>query len=242
MADERNIDNDDEFESSIRKNPYAQLPSNSSNALARRERHEPRVKSIVENSGARRMEKSSSEFKSTLSKIKDWVLNDVLIPTAKDVISNVISNSTDMILYRNEGGRRRRSSSGSYASCYRRGSDRDRDRDRDRRDRDKERSRRRGSNDWEDIFLPKYDEDGEILWSRTDAEKVISDLGDTAVDYGRATVADLYDLVGITASHTDEKRGWYKGELRGACVRKGYDSKYGDGWLICTPDPQPFDD
>ncbi len=233
MADEKNIvDDEDEF--AVRHNPYAQLPSNSSKSMQPSPaKHVPRVKSSGFGSGvAKKQEKS--EVKSTFSKIWDWIFNDVLVPTAKDVASDIIRNSADMIIYRDDYSRRRRNSGSSYSSYYRRSSDRDRDRDRDRRERDREKNSRRRGSDWEDIFIDRYDENGDEI-RKADVERKLKDLIDISVDYGVASVADLYDLVGITANITDERIGWYKGELRGATVRQ-----LRDGFLICTPDPGPI--
>lgn len=236
MADEKNIvDDEDEF--AVRHNPYAQLPSNSSKTLhnAPIAKHSPKLNAIGK--GARKVDKGEikpNSFKNTMKKIGDYILNDVLIPTGKDVIANIITNSTDMILYKGERRSRR-----SYSSYYRRSSsDSRRDRDRDDRD-DRRFERRRRAGDWEDIFLPDDEidpETGRPYWDRVKAENVISTLYDNISDYGRATVADLFDLTGISAAHTDENRGWEKGELRGACVRK-----VSGGFLIITPDPKPLE-
>ena len=72
-----------------------------------------------------------------------------------------------------------------------------------------------------------------VLDSRTEAEEVIERLFDLVDRYGTATVADLYDLVGLTASHTDNKWGW--SDLRGAGV-----SRTRDGYLLDLPDPRPI--
>lgn len=73
-----------------------------------------------------------------------------------------------------------------------------------------------------------------ILESRAEAEEVIDRLFDLVSRYESATVADLYELVGLQAAHTDHKWGWT--DLRGAGV-----SRTRSGYLLDLPDPQPLD-
>ena len=79
-----------------------------------------------------------------------------------------------------------------------------------------------------------HDFDEVILQSRAEAEEVIDNLYEVVSQYGAASVADLYQLVGITASHQDTKWGWT--ELRGTGV-----SKVRHGYLLDLPQPVPLD-
>lgn len=70
----------------------------------------------------------------------------------------------------------------------------------------------------------RYHDFSEIeLESRDEAYLVIDRLGDIIEEYGLATVADLYDLCGITTEYTDENWGWtsarYMSVIRS---RRGY--------------------
>lgn len=68
-----------------------------------------------------------------------------------------------------------------------------------------------------------HDFDEIVLETRGDAEIVIEKLRDTLAQYDVVTVADLYDLVGITGSFTDNKWGWYNlRDARVSPVRGGY--------------------
>lgn len=80
----------------------------------------------------------------------------------------------------------------------------------------------------------RHDFDEIILDSRTEAEEVIDRLFDVVSQYETATVADLYELVGLSASHTDHKWGWT--DVRGAGV-----SRVRDGYLLDLPEPRPLD-
>lgn len=118
--------------------------------------------------------------------IKTYLFKDVVIPTIKKTITDVV----DMILY---GGSKRSSSRSiasrvSYRSYYDepRGSHRDESR----------------------TAVQGYSYDDIILESRGDAEEVLDQLNDLIDTYKIASVADLYDLVGITGNYTDNKYGW----------------------------------
>ena len=73
-----------------------------------------------------------------------------------------------------------------------------------------------------------------ILETRWEAEEVLSHMIDLIENYGVASVADLYELVGITGSFTDNKYGWTN--LSSATV-----SRVRDGYLINLPNAQPID-
>ena len=154
-----------------------------------------------------------------ITSVKNYIVNDVLIPAAKKAISDIITNGIDMILYGEARGKDRRRDSGSrvsYTKYYER--DRDRDRDYDRR------RERRSVYDYDDI----------ILDTRREAEDVLNRMDDLIDAYGMVSVADLYDLVGVTGNYTDNKYGWTN--LRNAEVRRTR-----DGYLIKLPKALPFD-
>lgn len=118
--------------------------------------------------------------------IKTYLFKDVVIPTIKKTITDVV----DMILY---GGSKRSSSSRSMASrvSYRSYYDEPRTTRRD-----------------EPRTIQGYSYDDVILESRGDAEEVLDKLNEIIDTYQIASVADLYDLVGISGNYTDNKYGW----------------------------------
>lgn len=73
-----------------------------------------------------------------------------------------------------------------------------------------------------------------VLEQRTEAEEVIDRLFDLVSRYDQATVADLYELVGLASNHTDHKWGWE--DLHGAGV-----SRVRGGYLLDLPEPEPLD-
>jgi hypothetical protein len=80
----------------------------------------------------------------------------------------------------------------------------------------------------------RHDFDEILLESRSEAEEVIDQLFEVVNRYGAATVADLYELVGLASTHTDHKWGW--SDIRGAGV-----SRDRNGYLLDLPDPHPLD-
>jgi hypothetical protein len=79
----------------------------------------------------------------------------------------------------------------------------------------------------------RHDFDEIVLESRIEAEEVIDRLFDLVSRYESATVADLYELVGLASTHTDNKWGWF--DVRGAGV-----SRTRDGYLLDLPEPVPL--
>lgn len=73
-----------------------------------------------------------------------------------------------------------------------------------------------------------------VIESRTEAEEVIDRLFDLVSRYETASVADLYELIGISSTHTDHRWGWL--DLHGAGV-----SRIRGGYLLDLPDPEPLD-
>lgn len=125
--------------------------------------------------------------------VKSYIITDVLIPSVKRAISEMVTNGIDMILYGSTGGRSKRSSADrvSYRNYYdRRDDDRYRDRDRDR------------------VRTSAYSFDDIVLDSRGEAEEVLARMDELIDQYGIVSVADLYDLVGVTGNYTDNKYGW----------------------------------
>lgn len=200
------------------------IPSNSDKAAQATKAHEPRVKKVTTGNVSRRKESTASKFKTAffgedVVSVKDYVIFDVMIPALKATISDMIGNGVNVLLF-GEPARNKRNGkeARSYASYYR--SDRDRD------------VVHRRSNTIRNAF----DFDDIVFDTRVDAEETISSLQDLAFDYGQATVADLYDLAGISATFTDDKWGWLKGDLRSATVRR-----IRDGYLLDLPRPTRLD-
>lgn len=149
--------------------------------------------------------------------VGSYIMYDVLIPAAKNTISEMVSSGIEMLLFGEARGSSTRRDKGksyvSYNSLYR-------DRDRSRPDN----YRIRSTHKFDDI----------IIETRGEAEEVLSSLVDLIDNYDVATVSDFYDLVGMTSDFTDNKYGWRN--LNRATV-----NRVREGYVLMMPKPQPLD-
>jgi len=156
-----------------------------------------------------------------------FVVMGVLLPAARDMIYDAASEGVHKLIF-GDKGRRRGGSTTPYSGptghiAYNRYSRDPRD-DRPPFPTRSMSQRGRARHDFDEIVLDQ----------RVEAEEVIDRLYDVVSRYESATVADLYDLVGLPSTHTDHKWGWT--DLRGAGV-----SRIRDGYLLDLPDPEPLD-
>lgn len=150
--------------------------------------------------------------------VKSYIITDVLIPSIKRAISEMVTNGIDMILYGSTGGRSKRSSADrvSYRNYYdRRDDDRYRGHDRDR------------------VRTSAYSFDDIVLDSRGEAEEVLARMDELIDQYGIVSVADLYDLVGVTGNYTDNKYGWTN-------IRNVEPIRVRDGYMLRLPKALPI--
>ena len=82
----------------------------------------------------------------------------------------------------------------------------------------------RASHDFDEIFLE----------TRVEAEEVLERLFDLIERYQAATVADLYELVGVQGAYTDRKWGWI--DIRGSGI-----TRIRNGYLLDLPRPEALD-
>lgn len=147
--------------------------------------------------------------------LKSYVLMDVLIPAFKKAISDIVTNGIEMILYGETGRSRKNSPAGSvsYRNFY------------DRRDSD-----RRQLNS---PVRTGYSVDDVVLETRGEAEDVLARMDELIEMYGVVSVADLYDLIGVTGNYTDNKYGWTN-------IRNAEPIRVRDGYLLKLPKPLPI--
>lgn len=141
--------------------------------------------------------------------VKSYVLMDVLVPTIKKAIVDIVTDGINMIFF---GGTANRSSitradKVSYRSIYDNG------------------PRRYGQTP---VTNSRRSYDDIVYETRVEAKEVLDRMEELISKYGMATVADLYDLSGISCDYTDNKYGWIN--LRSADI-----IRVPDGYMIKLP-------
>ncbi|MCR5432353.1 MAG: hypothetical protein K6E95_07330 [Lachnospiraceae bacterium] len=190
-------------------------PDNSYTSRERRDPKDEQKFKKVTSGGIKTRKKSEVKKITSLlmpedkNSVRSFILMDVIIPGIKNAIADVVG----IILF-GESGRLGRSRSGgskiSYQKYYR-------DDDRDRREYG--RPRNVGGFDYDDI----------VFETRGDADLVLDQLDSAISQYGVVSVADLYDLAGVTCrSYTANKYGWT--DIHNAKV-----SRVSDGYIILLP-------
>ena len=160
----------------------------------------------------------------TIESARERTIADIIIPGLKTLMFDAFTDTLDLVLFGGSGevsrgsrkhSNRRREGRTSYDRYY------------DEKDR---RNRSRGS--YHDL---SNDPDDIILDTRRDAQDVLEELDRTIYKYGQASIADFYDIVGVTSGFTDNKYGWTN--IRNAGIRP-----VRDGFLIVLPRTQLLDD
>ena len=121
--------------------------------------------------------------------IKTYVITDILIPTIKDTIWDILTNTLDMFLFNGTKDHRKHGKSSpkiSYRDYY--DSKNDRGRNYEIRDR--------------------FDYDDLEFDSRGEADAVLTGMLETIDQYGVVSVADMYDMADVTAPYTGNRYGW----------------------------------
>lgn len=85
--------------------------------------------------------------------------------------------------------------------------------------------------------MNEYIIDDIIFQNEEDANKVISDLNMVFETYGTVSVADLYDLSGITGGYKDCRYGWT--DISSARIQF-YETKNVSGYALTIDAPKKF--
>ena len=153
-----------------------------------------------------------------IKNVGSYILMDVIVPTVKRAITDVIKNGVDMLFYGSRGttGKSSTASRYSYTPYY------DRSRSRDVYTEPRTRSRQ--------TF------DNLLLETRGEAEDALRSMDEIIESYGIVSVADLYELVGLEkdVEYTDNDYGWTS--IRNAKVERTLDGYY----LLNLPKPMPI--
>lgn len=196
-------------------------PNSHKSKMEKRDISEKKVEKVI--TGTAKSKKKSELRKFTdvflaedMESVKSYILTDVLVPSIKKAIDDIVSNGIHMLLYNGES--RHHDSKGvagkvSYRSYYDKGDN--------RRD---YHARSRNMYTYDDIYLE----------TRGEAEQVLDRMDELVKEYGIVSVADLNELVGITGAYTDNKYGWT--DIRSASIVRTR-----DGYMIKMPRALPLD-
>lgn len=205
----------------------AEFPGNSKmpRAHAPAAEQDKKVESVVTNDVEKRKKSLFKRFTQIFiggdsKTVLQYVFSEVLIPQAKDMITEAASSGFERLIYGESRPNRR---GGSYSNPARptnytryavRGNNP---------------LGRQGNDDRRPVASPRTQSvDDILLATRIEAETVLDRLYDLLKEYETASVADLYSLIGLSSSYTDQKWGWT--DLHGSNVRR-----VRDGYILELP-------
>ena len=139
--------------------------------------------------------------------VGEYLLLDIIVPAVKDTMVDLIGRSAEMMFYGRTKDRSKQNSTyvsyNSYSNKNRRSSV----------------ARSRSVYSFDDI----------IVEDRFEAERVLDLLNEMIDKYGEATVADFYELVGVSGNgYTDRSFGWKD-------LRQAYVTRVREGYLFNLP-------
>lgn len=139
--------------------------------------------------------------------IKSYILIDILIPTIKKAISEIVTNGIDMLLY-GETGKSKKSGTSSKIS-YRSYYDMDENRDRIKAN---------------VYYKNGYEFDDIIFDTRGEAERALDAMHDVLNQYDMVSVSDYYDIANVpNTNYTMNRYGWTSlARASVSRVREGY--------------------
>ncbi len=203
-----------------------EFPSNSKNSQPAKPA-EKVVEAVVTSEVASRKKTLGRRLREVLiggdtKSVMAYVIADVLIPQAKDMLSEAVSSGFERLIYGDDRrpGRRMggRPTSGSaptnYTSYSARGNNP---------------IGRHNAEDRRPNATIKTQSIDDILFAtRVEADTVLSKMYDILGDYESVSVSDLYTLINWSPAYTDQKWGWV--DLHGSDVRR-----VRDGYVLVLP-------
>lgn len=171
--------------------------------------------SVKKKSGAKKL--ADIFIAGDIEQVKRSIVNDLLVPGAKNLVANVFNTAINMLLFNNQRPgnytwygpnqyqQPRPYQTTSYSAYY-------------------------SQNQYQQPAPQTgYSQEQEVVFtSRVDAENVLDQMNGAIATYGQVSVADFYDLMGITANYTDNSYGWFS--LMGTQIRA-----VNGGFIIAFP-------
>lgn len=199
------------------------FPSNSFESKKEEKREEaPKLEKKIQGSATIKKKSLGVRFIESIigedpDSVRNYVISDVLIPGIKQIISDVISTGVDMLFFGEKRGNTRYQKSSPYGHVsYQKFYD------------------EQNSRNIRDAH-PGYSMPEIIVDNYVEAQTTLYNLQEVIERYGQASVARLYDIVGITSNFTDNRYGWES--LSGAGSRRLRDGRY----LLVLPPTKVLD-
>lgn len=194
-----------------------------------------KIESVVTNEVARRKTPLGKRLAETFiggdaKSVAGYVVLEVLVPAAKDMIADAFSQGVERMIYGEVRSTSRRTGvrpggTNGYTAYNRITQSNNKPRSGLDEFSKRDPSRKARSN---------HDFDEIVIATRVEADLVLQRMYDILEQYDTATVADLYELVGITPAYTDGKWGW--SALPGAGI-----TRIREGYLLDLPKPEPVE-
>jgi hypothetical protein len=205
-------------------------PNSYASKTAKPVEEKEKVEKVIVGGVTRRKPSLASKFKATFiggdsKTVGRYILTDVVIPTVKDLIFDIITQGSEKTLYgdaRSSGRRTVASRIGgvAYTAYHRAAQQANTVRPDPRSTVIQQRAATRAIPVFEDI----------ILDTRVEAEGVIDELVQLIGKYEQASITDLYDLLGEKAEYTYNLWGWQDIQGMGVDYTRG-------GYLLRLPPP-----
>lgn len=146
--------------------------------------------------------------------VKNYILVDILIPSVKKALYDMVVNGTDMILFRGQGGGRRGQKSNISRASYA----------------DYHTGTRYGSQVAPvPVQRTGFEYDEIIFETIVDAEQVLRSMDAVLEQYDSVSVADLYEFAGLTNPNWNvHKYGWTN-------IAGSYALPVRDGYILKLP-------
>ena len=180
-----------------------------------------KIEKVIEGTATTKKKSASKKFADVflaedVSSAKSYIIWDVLIPKVRNTVEDVLV-STVHAIFGGSGDSRKTGSKVSYRNYY------------------DERNGRRSERPDNNYIRSKvgYEFDDVVLETRGEAEAVLHQLDEVIGTYGVVSVADLYEMVGITGRYTDNKYGWTD-------IRNAEPIRVRDGYLLKMPKAMPL--
>lgn len=156
-------------------------------------------------------------FAGDIAKIKEFAWQEVIVPSVKKAIHDIVTNGADILIYGADGNPNKKidivnSSKITYGSFFNQTT--------------------RPLNSIIEPFKRVYDYDTILYDTIKDAKDVANSMISTVEDYGFVKVSDYYDYSGVTGDPMSHNYGWSKSDLGNIAI-----AQHGNKYIIRLPKP-----